>query len=609
MFRYFFDPATHRLITDSKVISKEYLQSWFLLDCLSIVPFSFLVRKLTSSSRAESVASSSKLMRLARLARFARLFRLTKLANLRKFTHKVNVSLRKIGMSKPGMEFFGRIMFLAGVVLVITHVIACLWINLSRQRTLHGNDGIVRIVAKDDNIYEVYDNWYARTYLVGNAEECKGMYPDSEDKCEDNKWRTDQLYGIETADVYRTVYIDAAYWILTTMSTVGFGDILPYNTAERIFCCWVIVVGTFTWAYIVGSFSATLQAMDVDKNKYDEEMRSVKAMMRFHEVPMELADRIDSFFQYKFETHTMFDDDKVMDLLPSKIRSDFILHRFRNIINMIPFFRGCREDAVIEIVTRFKGFSVLPLEPLFEAGDPHVELCVLTKGRMAMVHTKADGEEIMEAEYFKGSFFGENQFLGFDKERTSTFRARTFCEVSTLHPDDMEPVLRKHVKLRRRLEKYAKLKSEMEKAFKEMGSKASEAAMMKMKEDIEGSWHEEGREIEDAWENIEKNEDGLVSRNLIGDLATLLGRPLKEWELDNAMHIMDADGSGFIDFDEFRSWWESNNAQLQFTGRSPQDDYNKSMKTMSEATLGLLHDVLARVEALQRDVDALKSGR
>ena len=37
-------------------------------------------------------------------------------------------------------------------------------------------------------------------------------------------------------------------------------------------------------------------------------------------------------------------------------------------------------------------------------------------------------------------------------------RTKTFCEVSSLHPDDMEEVLRVHVKLRRRLERYGQLK-------------------------------------------------------------------------------------------------------------------------------------------------------
>ena len=38
---------------------------------------------------------------------------------------------------------------------------------------------------------------------------------------------------------------------------------------------------------------------------------------------------------------------------------------------------------------------------------------------------------------------------------------QTFCEVSSLHPDDMEEVLRTHVKLKRRLERYGQLKKEL----------------------------------------------------------------------------------------------------------------------------------------------------
>ena len=415
---------------------------------------------------------------------------------------------------------------------------------------MHGLDQLVLIETVDGETVQVYDNWFGRVYQIGPAEDCKAMYPANEEECEDAVWRVNQLPGVEPGDRFQKIYLDAAYWVLTTMSTVGFGDILPYNSIERVFTCWVIVLGTFVWAYIVGSFSSTLQNMDRDKNKYDEEMRSIKAMMRFHQVPEELGDRMDAFFHYKYETNTLFDDRKILDALPTQIRNDFILHRFRKIINKIPFFRGCRDDLIIEIVTRFRSFSVMPLDYLFHKGDPHVELCVLTKGRMALVHEKsqagADVEEVMDAEYFPGAFFGEVEFLGFGKQRTATIRARTFCEVSTLHPTEMEPVLRQHVKLRRRLEKYARLKTEIERRLKEKGFDASAESMLEMKEKIETDWAVEGKEMQEAWDKMAKNEDGTVSRELIGSLSDLLGRPLREWELDEAMRVMDADGDGFI---------------------------------------------------------------
>ena len=154
-----------------------------------------------------------------------------------------------------------------------------------------------------------------------------------------------------------------------------------------------------------------------------------------------------------------------------------------------------------------------------------------------------------------------------------------------------------------------KLKKEMEKGLKEMGSEADLESMMQMKAEIEDSWAEDGKELEEAWSKMAKNENGHISRELIGDLSDLLGRPLKEWELDSAMHIMDKDGSGYIDFEEFSAWLETSDATLSLSGRNPQDDHNKSMKTMTEATLGLLHDVMQRVETISDKVDALQKGR
>ena len=72
------------------------------------------------------------------------------------------------------------------------------------------------------------------------------------------------------------------------------------------------------------------------------------------------------------------------------------------------------------------------------------------------------------------------------------------------------------------------------------------------------------------------------------------------------MHVMDVDGSGYIDFDEFSAWWEKNDSQLKFSGRNPQEEHNTSMKMMVETSLGLMHDVMVRLDGLEAKVDALQ---
>eukprot|EP01043_Picozoa_sp_COSAG02_P017924 COSAG02_NODE_824_length_16741_cov_16.319733_3_plen_1657_part_00 len=49
--------------------------------------------------------------------------------------------------------------------------------------------------------------------------------------------------------------------------------------------------------------------------------------------------------------------------------------------------------------------------------------------------------------------------------------------------------------------------------------------------------------------------EGTLDREELGVLMAQLGRPIAGYELDTAMQIMDEDGSGTIDFEEFQKWF------------------------------------------------------
>eukprot|EP01052_Picozoa_sp_SAG31_P003892 SAG31_NODE_154_length_22184_cov_25.917142_14_plen_185_part_00 len=57
-----------------------------------------------------------------------------------------------------------------------------------------------------------------------------------------------------------------------------------------------------------------------------------------------------------------------------------VLHRYAQVVTRVPFFIGCREDAIVDICQQLQTESVMPGDPIIEHGDPYRELVILTRG-------------------------------------------------------------------------------------------------------------------------------------------------------------------------------------------------------------------------------------
>lgn len=64
-------------------------------------------------------------------------------------------------------------------------------------------------------------------------------------------------------------YIYSFYWALTTMVTVGYGDITPQNLAEIIFCAFALLTGSLVFGYFLNRIGSLLTKFD----ERDKELR------------------------------------------------------------------------------------------------------------------------------------------------------------------------------------------------------------------------------------------------------------------------------------------------------------------------------------------------
>lgn len=68
---------------------------------------------------------------------------------------------------------------------------------------------------------------------------------------EDQNWMSDflEIQNYNEFDFYTLSF----YWTITTITTVGYGDISATSTAERWFCSLVMVIGVISFSFANGS--------------------------------------------------------------------------------------------------------------------------------------------------------------------------------------------------------------------------------------------------------------------------------------------------------------------------------------------------------------------
>lgn len=63
-------------------------------------------------------------------------------------------------------------------------------------------------------------------------------------------------------------YVSALYWSITTMATVGYGDIKPQTTQERIAVIFIMIISGGVYAYIINDIGKLVSNYNVLAGEY-----------------------------------------------------------------------------------------------------------------------------------------------------------------------------------------------------------------------------------------------------------------------------------------------------------------------------------------------------
>ncbi len=251
-------------------------------------------------------------------------------------------------------------------------------------------------------------------------------------------------------------YLRAFYWTMTTLTTIGYGDITPNTSLETFFVIIVELIGAGMYGFIIGNIANIIANIDVAKSQYQEKMEKVTTFLRYKHIPLDLKTKIIDYYDYLWESRRGYDEATILEDLPKPLQTSVALFLNQSIIQKVPIFEGASEEFIKEIILNLKPVVFTPGDYIVVKGEVGYEMFFISSG---IVDVVSEDGSLVYATLGPGSFFGEIALL-LSVPRNASIKARGYCDCYSLDKETFDLVLVRFPRFAKRIREMAEKRQE-----------------------------------------------------------------------------------------------------------------------------------------------------
>eukprot|EP00755_Sulcionema_specki_P016725 Sspe_Gene.62708::Locus_35401_Transcript_1_1_Confidence_1.000_Length_3474::g.62708::m.62708 len=241
-------------------------------------------------------------------------------------------------------------------------------------------------------------------------------------------------------------YITAMYWVLYTLTSVGYGDIDIDSDEKRIYASLLFIVGLVVNGVLVGKLTVIIQKGGV-KEERTERMRQTLAVMEHFGVPEVLKEEILAYQHHLLRNSMSSSFTQVLAGLPQVLRDNLGLFIRIKLISLVPLFSKAPQECQVALASAMQTFQTSPEELIVVVGDPCDEMYFIAHGFVEVISKNGDHIGTIK----KGSNFGEEALLG-QQKREHSVKALTYCDLFVLGKVDVIDIMNRFPAFRSTIE-------------------------------------------------------------------------------------------------------------------------------------------------------------
>ncbi|CAF0973590.1 unnamed protein product [Adineta ricciae] len=377
------------VISDPKRIRKTYLKSWFVIDLLACLPYDVFNAFQEAEERYGSIFSALKVLRLLRLGRVFR-----KLDNYLEYGAAV-------------------LLLLICVFVLVAHWFACVWYTIGFQEGRGGPGKRMEyswLVKMDRELHYACIDSYGNLTAYESNGTCR-----------------------------KAAYVTALYYTMSSLTSIGFGNVAANSDNEKIFTCVMMLIGSLLYATIFGNVTTIFTQMYSATARYHDMLSSIREFMRLHGMPNQLNERIMDYVVSTWAMTKGIDATKVLNYCPKDMRADICVHMNRSVFNEHPAFRLASDGCLRALAVHFHINHSAPGDMLYHCGESLDMLCFIVSGSLEVIQDDEVLAILSMNDVFGDDFWSKNRdSIG---QSAANVRALTYCNIHQIRRERLLEVL------------------------------------------------------------------------------------------------------------------------------------------------------------------------
>ena len=328
-----------KLIKNNSLIAINYLKTWFIFDLLEAMPFLTISNYLCISNKyhpdglicfENGINGGYMILKVLKLLKILRLFKIFN-PNHNKALYKLYelVLSKNYSIEKSVISFIFTFQIYS-----IFHLLICFHIFLGQQ---------------------TYPNWILLKDLQDSS--------------------------------FISLYITSFYFMITTMTTVGYGDIICSSFTELIFHIILLTIGIIAYSWIVSTVSNHFTNETKASIKFEKDVTLLEEIrISYPSMPFKLYTQIKNRLTSIVKEKQKCDLHILIDSLPYSLKNLILNKVYVKIIQNFKFFKNNRvhEDFISRVLRNFIPFSLNKDVYVVKGGESVQCLIFVQEGKLSL---------------------------------------------------------------------------------------------------------------------------------------------------------------------------------------------------------------------------------